>query len=216
VETTISAPAAVVCARRKSPSSGTCSLIATTPQPPAGKLLCVDQQHDRHTTRTGGEDFASGVVNVRDTTPSLTTFGLGFYLEGNVILDAEQLVRNYDPAQTTVTFNSNVLPYAWNGPAQIMSSRTRPEACPSGIRNLLHYLGAGPVLWDWFSLQPGSPARGSGRWTRPGRRHSYRRFHRRRTARHQQSNHRHSHRRGRALRHGIPRQAGQRLGLHIL
>src|SRR5216117_628387 len=34
-----------------------------------------------HTTRTGGIDGASGVVCIRDTTPSLTTFGLGCYLE---------------------------------------------------------------------------------------------------------------------------------------
>jgi hypothetical protein len=69
-----------------------------------------------HTTRNGGIDGGSGVINVRDTTPSLTTFARGFYLEGNIIMDAEELVRNYDPAQTTVTLNNNILPFAWSGP----------------------------------------------------------------------------------------------------
>ncbi len=69
-----------------------------------------------HTTKTGGIDTASGVATVRDLDPTPTTFGRGFYLEGNIIQDAEQLVRNYDAGQTTVTFNTNVLPYAWSGP----------------------------------------------------------------------------------------------------
>ena len=61
-------------------------------------------------------DSASGVVCVRDTTPSLSAFAKGFYLEGNIIVDAEQLVRNYDAKQTTVTFNNNILPMTWSGP----------------------------------------------------------------------------------------------------
>src|SRR6185436_7288225 len=69
-----------------------------------------------HTTRTGGIDGASGVVCVRDTTPSPTSFALGCYLEANVIVDAEQLIRNYDDTMTTVTLNNNILPFAWTGP----------------------------------------------------------------------------------------------------
>jgi len=67
---------------------------------------------------------ASGVVNVRDLDPSPTTFGAGFYLEGNIIADAEQLVRNYDAAQTTVTFKTNLLPFAWTGPGSGNSTNT--------------------------------------------------------------------------------------------
>jgi hypothetical protein len=53
-----------------------------------------------HTTKFGGIDGGSGVINMRDTTPTpATTFARGQYLEGNIIWDAEQLVRNYDPAQ---------------------------------------------------------------------------------------------------------------------
>ena len=116
-----------------------------------------------HTTKTGGEDFASGVVNVRDTTPSLTTFGLGFYLEGNVILDAEQLVRNYDPAQTTVTFNNNILPFAWSGPGtNNVIADPLLKHVPQVSETSFSTWEQAQVLWDWFSLQPGSPARGSG------------------------------------------------------
>src|SRR5262249_21892511 len=70
-----------------------------------------------HQTRQGGLETDSGVVNVRDLDPGPpTTFGAGFYLEANIVVDAEKLVRNYDPAQTTVTFNNNILPLAWTGP----------------------------------------------------------------------------------------------------
>ena len=57
-------------------------------------------------------------VNVRDFPDGgqPTAFGKGFYLEGNIIADAEQLVRNYDSLQTSVTFNNNILPFAWSGP----------------------------------------------------------------------------------------------------
>src|SRR5262249_13184049 len=69
-----------------------------------------------HMTNFGGIDGASGAICVRDTTPSLTTFAAGYYLEGNIIEDIPQLVRNYDAAQTTVTLNNNILPLPWSGP----------------------------------------------------------------------------------------------------
>lgn len=116
-----------------------------------------------HTTKDGGQDFASGIVNVRDTTPSLTPFGRGYYLEGNVITDAEQLVRNYDPLQTTVTFNNNILPIAWSGPGannQVVPAFLKyvPQLSETYFTN---FLGA-QILRAWFSLQPGSPAIGTG------------------------------------------------------
>ena len=113
-----------------------------------------------HTTKTGGEDFASGIVNVQDVG---TTFGRGMYLEGNVITDAEQLVRNYDPAQTTVTLNNNIVPMPWTGPG------TNNQVAPA----LLNYIPqlsetyfadwqSAQILRQWFSLRPGSLARGTG------------------------------------------------------
>lgn len=116
-----------------------------------------------HTTKTGGQDFASGVVNVRDTTPSITTYGKGYYLEGNIILDAEQLVRNYDPAQTTVTFNNNILPFAWTGPGsdnKVIDPLLK--YIPRISETFFDNWRDAQIMKDWFSLLPGSPARGTG------------------------------------------------------
>ncbi len=114
-------------------------------------------------TKTGGEDFGSGVVNVRDTTPALTTFGLGFYLEGNIIRDVEQLVRNYDSTQTTVTFNNNILPVAWSGPGtnNLVADPLLihvPELAETWFTNW----DDAQILRRWFALRPGSPAIATG------------------------------------------------------
>jgi hypothetical protein len=71
-----------------------------------------------HLTKTGGQDFDSGVINMRDTTPDITDFGAGCYLQDNVIAEVEnnQLVRNYDATRSAVTFYNNILPAAWTGP----------------------------------------------------------------------------------------------------
>jgi hypothetical protein len=116
-----------------------------------------------HTTKTGGEDFASGVVNSRDTTPSLTAIGAGFYLEGNIILDAEQLARNYDPAQTIVTFSNNILPYAWTGPGggNVIADPLLKHV-PQVSETHFTTWSQAQVMRDWFSLLPGSPALGTG------------------------------------------------------
>lgn len=116
-----------------------------------------------HTTKTGGQDFASGVFNVRDTTPSITTYGKGYYIEGNIIQDAEQLVRNYDPAQTLVTFNNNILPFAWTGPGadnKVIDPLLKyiPQISETFFANWQD----AQIMKEWFSLLPGSPARGTG------------------------------------------------------
>src|SRR5262249_26983441 len=117
-----------------------------------------------HQTRQGGLDTDSGVVNVQDLDPGPpTTFGAGFYLEANIIVDAEKLVRNYDPAQTMVTFNNNLLPFAWNGPGS-GNSLVDPllKYIPQLAETSFTSWGEAQVVRDWFSLQPGSPARGTG------------------------------------------------------
>lgn len=116
-----------------------------------------------HVTKVGGEDFGSGVVNVRDTTPSVTTFGAGCYLEGNIILDTEQLVRNYDQAQTTVTFSNNILPVAWTGPGggNVIADPLLKHV-PQVSETLFTSWNQAQILRDWFSLLPGSPASGTG------------------------------------------------------
>lgn len=62
------------------------------------------------TTKAGGIDTGSGVVNFDDE--NVNGEGKGFYLEGNIIWDAESLTRNYDSALSQLTLVNNVLPAA--------------------------------------------------------------------------------------------------------
>jgi len=116
-----------------------------------------------HTTKTGGLDTASGVVNVRDLDPSPTTFGRGFYLEGNIIVDAEQLVRNYVAGQTTVTFSNNILPFAWGGAGSgnVIANPLLKHVPQFAETHFTNWADA-QIMRDWFSLLPGSPALGTG------------------------------------------------------
>lgn len=116
-----------------------------------------------HTTRAGGIDGASGVVCIQDTTPSPTTFGLGCYLEGNIIQDAEQLVRNYDAPQTTVTLVNNILPLAWSGPGN-GNSVTNPLLAhvPLVSETVFTNWTQAQIMRDWFSLLSNSPAIAAG------------------------------------------------------
>jgi hypothetical protein len=116
-----------------------------------------------HTTHQGGIDFASGVINVRDTTPSVTTFALGCHLEDNVIVDAPELMRNYDPLQTSVTWTNNILPLPWNGPGG-GNSVTDPKLAhiPNVPDAVFTNWADAQILKTWFALQPGSPALGTG------------------------------------------------------
>jgi len=116
-----------------------------------------------HTTKKGGVDSASGVVAIRDLIPSPTTFAKGAYLEGNIIVDAEQLIRNYDAKQTTVMLNNNILPLPWTGPGSgnvVLDPRLKhvPEVSETNFTSWEQ----AQVMRDWFSLLPGSPARGTG------------------------------------------------------
>ncbi len=115
------------------------------------------------TTKTGGVDFASGVVNLRDTTPDLTTYARGAYLEGNLIVDAEALVRNYDPQESTVTFVNNLLPSPWAG---LGSGNSVADPLLVHVPDLdetsFNTWTEAQVMREWLRLRPGSPARGAG------------------------------------------------------
>jgi len=115
------------------------------------------------TTKTGGEDFGSGVVNLRDTTPEITTFGRGAYLEGNILLDAESLVRNDDRTQSAVTFVGNILPFPWTGlGGSNWVVDPLLEHIPSVADVAFENWDDAQILRRWFSLRPGSPARAAG------------------------------------------------------
>lgn len=109
-------------------------------------------------TREGGVDSDAAVINLADEG---TTEGSGFYLEGNVIYDAEKLVRNQTAA--TVTFTNNLMPLLWQGPGGGNSTEDpRLKHIPQPSETLFTSWAQAQVMRDWFSLLPGSPARGAG------------------------------------------------------
>jgi hypothetical protein len=116
-----------------------------------------------HMTRTGGLDTADGAVCVRDLDPRPTTFAEGLYLEGNIIVDVQQLARNYVTNETAVTFNKNILPLPWNGPGtgNIVADPKLNHIPKLSETYFTNWMQA-QILRKWFSLQPGSPAIGTG------------------------------------------------------
>ncbi|HRT56487.1 MAG TPA: lamin tail domain-containing protein [Candidatus Paceibacterota bacterium] len=114
-------------------------------------------------TQVGGMDTASAVFNLRDTEPSPTAFGAGIYAEGNIIVEAAALVRNYDPAQSTVVFNRNLLPSGWSGPGSGNSTNApRLSHVPTLEETQFGSWEEAQAMWQWLSLGPGSPGRGTG------------------------------------------------------
>src|SRR6185295_493979 len=95
-----------------------------------------------------------------------TVQGLGMYLEGNIIYDAENLTRNVTTA--LVTFTNNIIAQLqgapWSGPGGNNSTNNPlfnyvPQL--SETTNFNTWAQA-QVWWDWLSLRNGSPARGTG------------------------------------------------------
>lgn len=109
-------------------------------------------------THEGGEELESGVVALSDEgTPE----GLGMYLEANIVLDAEQLVR--DRTNAVVTWNKNILPLAWNGPGSgNLVADPLLKKVPTISETIFTDWASAQVMWDWFSLQAGSPGIGTG------------------------------------------------------
>ena len=138
-----------------------CDQAATAKQ---GNFFTLYNNTMVHTTKTGGMDSEAAIVNPQDRDPGPpTTYGRGFYLEGNIVVDTEQLVRNYDPAQTTVTWNSNLLPVAWTGPGS-GNIITDPQLVhiPTVAETQFKTWEEAQILRQWFALRPGSPALGAG------------------------------------------------------
>ncbi len=137
-----------------------CDNAATAKQ---GNFFSLINNTIVHTTKAGGIDGDSGVVNVRDTTPSPTTFGKGYYMGGNIVVDAGQLVRNYDPAHSSVTCVNTIIPMHWTGPGQD-NRVTDPKLkhIPTVSEASFSTWAEAQVLRDWFSLQTNSPALGTG------------------------------------------------------
>lgn len=137
-----------------------CDNAATAKQ---GNFYVMGNNTIVHTTRVGGVDGGSGVINVRDTTPSPTTFAKGYYLEGNIAVDAEQVVRNYDGSATSVTLLNNFIPEAWNGPGS-GNRLTAPmlTRIPTLGETRFATWEEAQAIKDWFALSASSPAIGVG------------------------------------------------------
>ncbi len=116
-----------------------------------------------HMTKEGGLDTADGAVCVQDLDPRPTTYGEGIYLEGNIIADVNQLVRNYVSNETRVVFRGNLLPMAWTGPGEgNFTGDPKFQKVPSLAETKFTNWASAQVLREWFRLQPGSPAAGRG------------------------------------------------------
>lgn len=109
-------------------------------------------------TRQGGVDTDGGVVAVADAG---TSQGTGDYLEGNIIYDAEKLVRNLTNA--VVTFTNNLMPLAWAGPGGGNSTNDPMlKYIPQLAETYFTNWDQAQIVREWFSLLPGSPAIGAG------------------------------------------------------
>lgn len=118
-----------------------------------------------HQTHIGGLDSTGGVVNVRDTPDggSPTSYGRGFYLEGNIVFDTEQLGRNYVGGQTSIIYSNNLLPFAWlNGGGGNIIGDPMFAHVPTLAETVFTNWDGAQILWSWLSLQPGSPAIATG------------------------------------------------------
>ncbi len=106
-------------------------------------------------THTGGLDTEGAVVNLADEG---TSEGAGFYLEGNLVYDAEKLVRNHTAAR--LTFTNNLLSLPWSGPGGgNLVADPLLRRVPDLNETQFESWAAAQVLWDWLSPLPGSPAR---------------------------------------------------------
>lgn len=111
-----------------------------------------------HQTHVGGTDTGVAVVCVED---GGVAEARGMYLEGNIIYDAEKLVRNLTNA--IVTFSNNLMPFTWTGPGG-GNSTNNPllKYVPQVSETYFTTWDQAQVMRDWFSLLPGSPARSTG------------------------------------------------------
>jgi hypothetical protein len=116
-----------------------------------------------HQSRNGSQDTNTAVVILADDT---TSQGLGMYLEGNIIYDAENLTRNVTTALVTYTNNLiyQLAGAPWTGAgggnenADPLLTRIPPF---SETSNFTSWAQA-QVMWDYFRPRTGSPASGAG------------------------------------------------------
>lgn len=111
-----------------------------------------------HQTHEGGLDTDGAVICLEDDGAAEAA---GMYLEGNIVYDAEKLTRNLVTA--TVTFTNNLLSLPWSG---LGGGNTSADPlfrhAPKLEETQFDSWEAAQIMWEWLSLQPGSPGLGSG------------------------------------------------------
>jgi hypothetical protein len=111
-----------------------------------------------HQNHSGGLDTDGAVINVADAG---TAQGTGMYLEGNIIFDAEKLVRNLTTA--TVTFTNNFMSLPWTGPGGSNSTNDPGFIhIPLLSETEFNSWEEAQILRQWLSLLPSSPAKYTG------------------------------------------------------
>ena len=93
-----------------------------TADPASGNSAVLLYNTIVRTTRTGGEDTGSGVINFDDE--GFVGEARGFHLEGNIIWDAESLTRDWVPANSALVLTNNWLPSAPPDEAIATGNRT--------------------------------------------------------------------------------------------
>jgi hypothetical protein len=132
-----------------------CDQAATAKQ---GNFYTLINNTIVHQTHQGGVDTDGAVICLEDAGAAEAA---GMYLEGNIIYDAEKLVRNLTNA--VVTFTNNLMPFTWAGPGGGNSLEDpKLKRIPSVSETYFTSWAQAQVLRDWFSLQTNSPALGTG------------------------------------------------------
>ncbi|MHB1035366.1 MAG: lamin tail domain-containing protein [Pirellulales bacterium] len=111
-----------------------------------------------HQTHTGGEDTDGAVTCVQDNG---MTEALGMYLEGNIVYDAEKLVR--EQVSSVITWRDNILPMPWTGPGagNTVIDPVFKHVPLLSETNFTSWKQA-QIMRDWLSVLPNSTAVGTG------------------------------------------------------
>ncbi len=132
-----------------------CDQAATAKQ---GNFYTLINNTVVHQSHQGGVDTDGAVICLEDAGVAEAA---GMYLEGNIIYDAEKLVRNLTNAIVTLT--NNLMPFPWSGPGGGNSTQNPLlKRIPLVSETYFTNWAEAQVLRDWFSLQSNSPAIGTG------------------------------------------------------
>lgn len=106
----------------------------------------------------GGTDADGAVLCLAD---SGFAEAAGMYVEGNIIYDAEKLVRFY--TNSIVTFTNNLMPLTWSGPGgENSTADPMLKHVPQLSETVFTNWDQAQIMKDWFSLLTNSPAIGTG------------------------------------------------------